>query len=189
MPSVSHAQRGAARNGIGPGMGGGVSVEAMVEAMVEARDPVGFLIEHSRELSLADDQVRALQGIRRELRAQNRPLADALEAVAPPGLLFTIAAGRRGEGGGPPGGRDRRPPADEGKDSTKAAEGGPAVPDTVRALLVQIRKNQEAARVRAMDVLSEDQQAQVAEVEAAARRTVEGRGGRPGGRGRRPDGA
>jgi hypothetical protein len=149
---------------------------------------VGFLIEHARELSLADDQVRALQGIRRELRAQNRPLAGALEAVAPPGLLMTIAAGRRGEGG-PQGGRDRRRPPEEGKDSAKAGEAGPAVPDTVRALLVQIRKNQEAARVRAMDVLSEDQQAQVSEVEAAARRTMEERGGRPGGRGRRPDGA
>jgi hypothetical protein len=160
----------------GGGEMSGMNAGEMLVRMLEASDPVSFVIERTRELSLADDQVRDLQALRRDARQRNRPLLDTIEKVGGSIPIGSLRQGRRRGG--------------ERPDSAGAGEELAQFPDTVRALVRAVRENHADERGLAMALLTDDQRSRLTELEATAREDMRGRGGRgrPAG-GRRPTGS
>jgi hypothetical protein len=55
------------------------------KALMDPENPIGFMIQHRSDLSLADSQVTRLGQIGAEITMRNRPLTDSLNDLRPRG--------------------------------------------------------------------------------------------------------
>ena len=123
----------------GQGMGGGSrrTPVAMVKENLEKNDPIAFLLDRKKPLTLTDAQKDSLKAFRKEMQRIQEPLFKDMEK---------IFADEAQQGGGEPGGGRR------------GGRGmGAMLPDTVKAIVARLTDIQDAYRDRARTQLNDGQ--------------------------------
>lgn len=128
--------------------------------------PVARLIEHQQDLNLSGDQVARLQQIDQALQTETQPLRQQLQQFRP----------ARGQNGGGQDAQGQRPePSDADREAMRQRM------EQARPVMDQLRKANDAAMQRAMQVLTPEQRTQAQSL--MPQRGERGQGGRRGGQG------
>lgn len=138
---------GGRRGGMGgPGMGDGArrTPATMVKDNLEKNDPIAFLLDRKKPLTLSDAQKDSLKLFRKEMQRMQEPLFKDIEKI------FADEAPQSGGGpGGGPGGGRRGGGMGGGK--------GAILPDTAKVIVARLTDIQEAYRDRARTQLNDGQ--------------------------------
>lgn len=129
--------------GRGSGMGQMKSPVETVKENLERNDPIVFLLDRKKPLTLTDLQKDSLKSLRKEMQHMQEPLFKEMEAQVGP---LPARGGMRGSGGTEGGG------ADGGRRSRGGSSGAS---DTVRALVGRLTDIQDAYRDRARGQLND----------------------------------
>ena len=153
-PTAVHAQRG--MGGMGGGMGGGrrggmgggqgmggggsrSSPATMAKQTLEKNDPIAFLLDRKKPLSLSDPQKDSLKAFRKEMQRMQEPLFKDLDKIFSDETQQGGARG--GQRGGQSGGRGM----------------GAMLPDTAKTIVARLTDIQDAYRDRARGQLNDGQ--------------------------------
>lgn len=146
-PTAVHAQggmgggmgggrRGGMGNGQGMGGGGSRSSPAtMVKETLEKNDPIAFLLDRKKSLTLSDPQKDSLKAFRKEMQRMHEPLFKDLDKI------FADETKQGGAGGGQGGGRGM----------------GAMLPDVAKTIVARLTDIQDAYRDRARGQLNDGQ--------------------------------
>ena len=144
MGGMGGGMGGGRRGGMGggQGMGGGGSRRSpatMVKENLEKNDPIAFLLDRKKPLTLSDPQKDSLKAFRKEMQRMQEPLFKDMEKI------FTDEAkqgdARGGQGGGQGGGRGM----------------GAMLPDEAKTIVARLTDIQDAYRDRARGQLNDGQ--------------------------------
>ena len=156
---------GGGGRGGGGGMGGGMgqpqSPVDTIKKNLDRTNPLTFLLDRKKPLSLTKAQQDTLKKFRDELRDAQRPVYAELDK------LDVARAGGRGPGGMGPGGRGGPPPGG-GRDGGGEASRGPGGPDdALRVLAAKLYDIQDSFRDRARLQLESTQRVRADSLEQA----------------------
>ncbi len=120
----------------GPGMGGGSrrTPAAIVKENLEKNDPIAFLLDRKKPLTLTDPQKDSLKAFRKEMQHMQEPLFKDMEKI----FADEAQQGGGGQGGGRRGG---------GMGGGRGM--GAMLPDTARVIVARLTDIQDAFRDRA----------------------------------------
>lgn len=149
----------------GPGMGGSRKTPAsLVKENLENSDPIAFLLDRKKPLTLTDMQKDSLKIFRKEMQHMQEPLFKDMDKI------FTdlekngdngleSGSGRRGGGmgGGRRGGGMGAGGTDDGPDGGRGARLAAMLPDTAKTIVARLTDIQDAYRDRARGQLSDGQ--------------------------------
>lgn len=156
----------------GQGMGGSRKTPAsLVKENLEKSDPIAFLLDRKKPLSLSDVQRDSLKIFRKEMQHMQEPLFKDMDKVFTDlekngengaeggagrrsgGMGGGMGGGRRGGGmgGGAMGGDD------EGPDGGRGARLAAMLPDTAKTIVARLTDIQDAYRDRARGQLNDGQ--------------------------------
>lgn len=158
---------GGRRGGMGGGgMGGGSrrTPATMVKENLEKNDPIAFLLDRKKPLTLSDAQKDSLKAFRKEMQHMQEPLFKDMDKIFADEAQQGGAGqggGRRGGGmgGGMGGGRGMPPGGDDGEGGgARGGRGmGAMLPDTAKVIVARLTDIQDAYRDRARAQLNDGQ--------------------------------